>query len=252
MSSLISLASIITDRLTFLKVLRELVLGDISGKIKERSQLHKIIEKHCWFFGEEFNLATSDRSFRKILAEHRRDHGLSTPTDDELSRVTGVSQIPDLFMISYRLHPTEPTHHYLLADLKAPGVKRGPTEVEQVKKQAYTILDSDKFDKASSKWDIFLVSTEASTNISYERSQTNRPFGCLLQHGNVTVWAFGWSELITKAEAELFLIKTHLEETSNELNLSKYIEENFPNLFEAVVGEPLSEHDSSSTKGAQD
>ena len=51
--------------------LHELCYGEISKWLKERSQLHKIVEKQLWIFGEEYNLVTADKHFEKALSEYR-------------------------------------------------------------------------------------------------------------------------------------------------------------------------------------
>src|SRR2546425_6450583 len=50
LDSIIRLASEVTNRLRFLDVLQELVYGEKSERVKERTQLHRIIEAHCWMF----------------------------------------------------------------------------------------------------------------------------------------------------------------------------------------------------------
>ena len=60
LSAIISSAKVVADRLRFLTGL-EALLFDAENKkrLKERSQLHRIIAQNCWLFGEEFNLSAS-------------------------------------------------------------------------------------------------------------------------------------------------------------------------------------------------
>lgn len=82
LDSIIKLSSEVTNRLTFLDVLHEMVYGDESKHLRERTQLHRIIEPHCWAFGPQFHLATSDQSFRKIVQKHRKLAGLDDICND--------------------------------------------------------------------------------------------------------------------------------------------------------------------------
>jgi hypothetical protein len=48
----------------------------------------------------------------------------------------------------------------------------------------------------------------------------------------MTVWAFEWSEMITRAREELQLVRDHLQKKSKELTVSDYLKENFPEILE--------------------
>ena len=80
LESIIKLSSEVTNRLTFLDLLHILVYGPDAKTVKERSQLHKIIDPHCWIFGPQFHLATSDKSFREVVRRHRKKAGLAIST----------------------------------------------------------------------------------------------------------------------------------------------------------------------------
>jgi hypothetical protein len=75
LSGIISAATLVADRLKFLEALR-FVLFDYEAreKLRERSQLHKILEQNTWIFGEEYNLWASDNSdndLTTVLKAHR-------------------------------------------------------------------------------------------------------------------------------------------------------------------------------------
>ena len=50
----------------------------------------------------------------------------------------------------------------------------------------------------------------------------------------MTVWAFEWSEIIAKAKDEMILVREHLKRKSEELSVSKYLSENFPDILESL------------------
>jgi len=122
LESIIKLSTEVTNRLVFLDLLHGLVYGDVAKTVRERTQLHRIIDPHCWMFGPRFHLATSDKSFREVIRKHRHNAGLSEIADAELENISGVQDIPDLFLAATRDFPLEPKHHHLLVELKAPGV----------------------------------------------------------------------------------------------------------------------------------
>ena len=78
LESIIKLSSEVTSRLVFLDLLHGLVYGELAKVVKERTQLHRIIDPHCWMFGPRFHLATSDKSFRghQETSSESRDFGI--------------------------------------------------------------------------------------------------------------------------------------------------------------------------------
>lgn len=234
LESIIKLSSEVTNRLVFLDLLHALVYGDGSKSVKERSQLHRIIDPHCWMFGPKFHLATSDKSFREIIRGHRKKAGLPDVDEKTLEHVSGVSDIPDLFLAATRDFPVEPQHHHLLVELKAPGVSLGRTELEQIRRYAETILESHQFDKTSTRWDIVLVSSRCTKEIERDRNQKDKPHGVVYDWANMTLWALEWSELITNARSEMQLVRDHLKRKSEELTISDYLRETFPDVLDSL------------------
>jgi hypothetical protein len=233
LESIIKLSSEVTGRLAFLDVLHQLVYGDVAKHVKERTQLHKIIEPQCWLFGPQFHLATSDKSFREVVRQHRLKVGLVDAADPKA--VAGIRDIPDLFLAATRDFPIEPKHHHVLVELKAPAVALGRKEAEQIRRYAECIMQSQEFDKTTTRWDLFLVSAKVSPEIELDRSQTNKAHGCMWEWPNMTVWAFGWSEIITRARDEMHLVRDHLQRKSQELTVSGYLRENFPEILDSLA-----------------
>ncbi len=56
--SMVATASLVVDRLAFLRDLDTILYGAPAKHVRERSQLHKILEGHSWVFGESYNLMT--------------------------------------------------------------------------------------------------------------------------------------------------------------------------------------------------
>jgi hypothetical protein len=68
LSGIISAAKLVADRLKFLQGLQVILFDhEAKDRLKERSQLHKILESNTWIFGEEFNLWASDRELTTVL-----------------------------------------------------------------------------------------------------------------------------------------------------------------------------------------
>ncbi|MBF0317134.1 MAG: hypothetical protein HQL04_03085 [Nitrospirae bacterium] len=231
LTSIIKLSSEVTNRLIFLDVLHDLVYGNYAKRLKERRHLHKILEPHCWLFGPQFHLATSDKSFREIVPKHREKAGLPPTDDDSISDVKGIRKIPDLFLYAIREYPSDLKNHHLIVEIKAPKVSIGSTERDQIRKYGKIIRNAPEFDKISTRWDLFLISSEISEDIEDDRRQKDKPIGWLAEWDNMTIWTFTWSEIIGRAKEEMMLIREHLKIKSEQLLISKYLRENFPDVL---------------------
>jgi len=61
LSSMIAAAKVVTDRLNFLRGLYQIIYEyEAGGRVKERTQLHRILALNPWIFGEEFVVSTDD------------------------------------------------------------------------------------------------------------------------------------------------------------------------------------------------
>jgi hypothetical protein len=231
LESIVRMTTVVTDRLQFLDVLHQLVYGQESEFLKERSQLHKVLEPNCWIFGPQFHLATSDRGFRTVIQRHREFVSLPPASEDTLSAVGGIDQIPDLFLACEKDYPAmAPRHQRLLVELKRPKVDVGPPEVQQIRRYQQTIMKSDQWDQDSSHWTIVVLSSSIHPDVEAERSQKHLPHGCLGEWDNCRLWAFTWGEIIDRAKAELQGVRDHLKSKSEDLKLANYVRENFPHL----------------------
>ncbi len=234
LDSILKLSSEVTHRLDFLDVLHRLNYGELKKHLKERSQLHKILEPDCWVFGSGFHLATSDKNFREIIRQHRKLAKLPDVDEGDISNVEGVADIPDLFLASTREYPFSPRNRHLLVEIKAPAVSLGSDERDQIRRYANIILNSNEFDKTDTHWDLFLISGRCTAEIEMERHQMDKPHGCLWQWERMTVWAFQWSEIIKTAKDEMMLVREHLKRKSEELSVSEYLATNFPDVLSTL------------------
>lgn len=234
LQQIINLSSIVAGRLDFLDMLNELTYGDIAKKVKERSQLHRILEPHCWIFGAKFDMATSDQNFRNVVKKHRILAGLGDPDISVPDPIKGMDDIPDLFLAASRDYPIMPKHHHVLVEIKAPSVSLGKKERDQIRRYAETIMDASEFDKASTHYDLFLVSAKASKEIDRDRKQKDKPYGCLWEWDNMSVWAFEWSEIIARSKEEMTLVRDNLERKSRQLSVSEAVRREFPDILSGL------------------
>ncbi len=141
LSAIISAAKIVADRLKFLSGLEAILFDDESKKrLKERSQLHRIIAQNCWLFGEEYNLSVDDKSLTEVLRKHRKLLGDGTVIDEPVKHISKERGIVDLVLSrAIRRHKADELTH-LVVELKAPKVKIDKDEITQVEEYAISVM----------------------------------------------------------------------------------------------------------------
>jgi hypothetical protein len=121
LSAIISAATMIADRLKFLQGLQIILFDhEAKGRLKERSQLHKILETNTWIFGEEYNLWARDRELMTVLKTHKEKLDPALIIDEPVKPLTRKRGIVDL-MLSRKRHRADDYEHVVI-ELKAPKV----------------------------------------------------------------------------------------------------------------------------------
>jgi hypothetical protein len=140
LSAIISAATMIADRLKFLQGLR-IILFDHEAKqrLKERSQLHKILETNTWIFGEKFNLWASDKELTTVLKIHKEKLDPELIIDEPVKLMTRKRGIVDLMLSRSQKRHRADDYEHLVVELKAPKVKITSKELTQIKDYALSV-----------------------------------------------------------------------------------------------------------------
>lgn len=182
LSSIITAAKTVADRLKFLTALESIVFDPEKKKrLKERTQLHKILAENTWVFGEEYNLWVSDQGLRKVLEKHKNFLDPNIAIEDPVKVVGQKVGIVDLmFSRLMRRHKAGDVDH-LVVELKAPKVVIGSDEIAQVKKYAQAVANDERFNTVKGlRWH-FWVPAIRSASI---RDISSISRGCTLSLGS--------------------------------------------------------------------
>lgn len=213
LTALIATSREISNRLDFLKGLEELVLGDDSKHVKERSQLHRILANETWVFGEEFALAADDNSLTTVLKKHLRILGRDELAEDIKAEVlddNGSRAIVDL-MLARSLGQNRNRREHLVVELKAPKVKIGDDQASQIRRYADAVVGDARFNTNDVSWDFVIVSGEVSGMVDRERRGSNLPYGQITGADGVRIWVKTWADIIEDAEHRLKFVKGLLD-----------------------------------------
>jgi hypothetical protein len=212
LSEVIKATGQVADRLDFVAALKRLVFEpEISRTVKERSELHKILERETWVFGDAYGLMVSDQSLDAVLDRHLKALGREPEggLPDPVRREDGRQGIVDLLL--GRAHRGSSGREHLVVELKAPKVKIGHVEVGQIKSYAQAVVSDPQFRDARVAWDFWVLSTEMDDVVRRDATAPNRPPGCIAEwEGGVRIWARTWSEIIDDCEDRLHFYRDRL------------------------------------------
>lgn len=225
LASLIRASTQVTNRLDFLAALKLMVFDpEVSGKVRERAELHRILEREQWIFGERYNLMVSDQSLDAVLKRHLEALGRDPAAIDlaPVRREDGTVGIVDL-MLGQASRGSRGREH-LVIELKAPKVKVTQKETGQIKSYAQAIASDPQFADADVQWDFWIVSTEMDGIVRKDATQPHEPPGRIANWGAVRVWAKTWAEIVDDCETRLQYYRERLEHDPAARHASEYLQ----------------------------
>ncbi|MGR5118477.1 ATP-binding protein [Vibrio astriarenae] len=212
LSAIISATKVVTDRLKFLAGLEEIVFNpELKSVLKERSQLHKILEENTWVFGEQFSLSVSDKSLTQVLKKHLESNDIDLTPDAPVKRLDGSIGIVDLMLTRNiaRNHPTQREH--LVVELKAPKVPIGQKEINQIESYAFAVEKDQRFTSLDTQWHFWLISNELTDYARMRLEDDRYENGILSSTKNRTIWIKTWGELINECKHRMEFIRQQLD-----------------------------------------
>ncbi|WP_461034287.1 ATP-binding protein [Streptomyces mayteni] len=257
LSSLVKASTEVTGRLDFLAALEHLAFDpEAKGRVKERGELHRILESECWIFGEEYGLYASDRSLTHVLERHLELLGRPEPRGAEVRREDGRRGIVDL-MLSRSGPLRKGERHHLIVELKRPSLVLGIKELEQLNSYAAAVMSDDRFRDTRVTWDFWLVGNNMTTMLRDLAHQKNRTPGCAVDHGAWRVWVRTWGEIIEDCAERLRFYQEELEYQSSSEHAMDYLIREHAEAVSSLVEEgalpvptPRGEHSSPAEAGA--
>lgn len=229
--AIIGAAKIVSDRLKFLTGL-EAVLFDPEPKkrLKERSQLHRIIAQNCWLFGEEFGLSVDDRSLTEVLIAHKKMLDPNVVIDAPVKHISQTRGIVDLMLSkATKRHVVKLTH--LVVELKAPKVPVAATEITQIESYAFSVMSDPRFKQVDTTWVFWVISDELAP---YADNRVLDDAGLIHTKDNLSIYAKTWGQVIEENRARLKFFQDALEVQVDRDASLKYLQERYAAYLEGV------------------
>jgi Histidine kinase-, DNA gyrase B-, and HSP90-like ATPase len=225
LSSIISSAKIVANRLDFLLGLDALLFDKATKKIfLERDQLHKILEQEAWIFHEEFGLAGSEQRLEEVLNIHLEKLGKREDDPEPVLLEGGKTGRIDL-MLQKATQPRTGEYDYLVVELKRPSKKITSEVLSQIESYAIAVANDERFKNTKTKWTFIAISNEMDEHAERKANQRHRPKGLVFDDSelNIVVWAKTWSEVINDAKSRLQFVNKQLSYEANRDSSSGYL-----------------------------
>ena len=240
LSAIITSAKTVADRLKFISGLESIVFDpETKQRLKERSQLHKILAENTWIFGEEYNLWVSDRDLKRVLEKHRAILDPNIEIDESVKVVGKTRGIIDLmFSRATRRHRANDIEH-LVVELKAPKVKIGADEITQAKRYAMAVSEDERFHTVKGvRWHFWVLSNSYDDFARGDVEGGPDPARRLIHRkDDVSVGIKTWGELIEENRARLQFFEEHLQHSADDSAALRFLQERHPEYLEGVLKE---------------
>jgi len=236
LSSIISSAKVVADRLKFIAGL-DAVLFDPEPKkrLKERTQLHRIIAENCWLFGEEYALSVDDQSLTEVLRSHKKLLGEDVVIDAPVKHISQTRGIVDLVLSKViRQHRANALTH-LVVELKAPKVPINTDEISQIEGYAASIMDDVRFRNVGVNWVFWVISDELGAHAKFRIA--GEPTGLIHKAGNVSIFIKTWAQVLDENRSRLQFFQERLEYKADKGESLKHLQERHAQYLEGVFDE---------------
>jgi hypothetical protein len=259
--SMINASKIVSDRLDFLKGLEFLIFDpEMRASVKERSQLHKLVARNTWIFGDEFFLVNNDESLETVLRKHVKDVLFDADLDPPVLRPDGSQGVVDLLLSnvppeekiadsdiliskSLRRNLSEGRHH-LVIELKRPSQKVNSAVIGQTRSYALAIADDDRFQTVRTNWTFWALSTSMDKYAQLEAQQHGLPKGVVYQsradaelNYSMTVWAKTWGEVIEDCTSRLRFFQERLNYNATHSTGRQFLQKTYPKFIPSFTKE---------------
>lgn len=233
--SIISAASTVTHRLNILAELEEILFdNETTERLKERSQLYKILGDNMWIIGDEFMLSASDISLTDVLRKHQNLLCDTTVIDGFVEHPSTTSGILNsMFSRALRRNRAGSLQN-LVIELKRPRVRIGKDDVAQLEEFAFTVMRDERVISGNSVWEFWVISDDIDEFVEYLMLEDEQVQGTIYRKRNCVIKVKRWAQVLEDNEVRLQFFQEKLK-CSPEFEFSlKYIRSKYAELMTGV------------------
>lgn len=199
LSSIIEMAGTVTGRLDFIRAFSDHLYESATAKeFREVDQLHPLLLRELWIFGDEWELSTSESALATVVKgafeqtgdiEYRSRPVMLGDGDASRKRVDLV--------FSRHFSESESTRN-LVVELKRPGAL-SLAHLMQVQGYAAAITGDARVQDTSSRWDFVLVGTKIGEDLRATK-QVGMDQDLYSVTANYRLYVLTWARLIERAQ----------------------------------------------------
>lgn len=204
LENIIDTIKFIEDRYKVIELLRTIVY-DLTKFANERDHIQKIVEKHFWLFGEQYNLASADQRMQKALEQYRNILYGEEDVTATLNQDAENERRMDIFMCNTRNVETtfETTlEENIVVELKAPKVPLTKKVLRQIEDYMDYVRRQPQFNSELRKWKFIAVCKEVDDYVKsqYKAFEDKGKVGLVFKVDNCEVYAFTWDDVFKSFE----------------------------------------------------
>lgn len=220
----------------FLEFLHKIVYEEPAKHVKERCELHKLVEKQLWLFGEQFTHAPmlfSDKNLANNLVKLREKwFGFEySKEDDNLIEFEDekIRDITDLFFFNERITDNE-QREVMIVELKRPSCRISQKELGQVDRYLFDIEEIGCIPK-DVIFKIFLISTDFT---KYAKSKignldkTKPNLYASSKDRNIEIYILKWSDILHSNRKKLSYLGNALK--TEDIDAKEMVQKEYPSL----------------------
>ena len=225
LENIIDTIKFIEDRYKVIELLKSIVY-DLTKFSNERDHIQKIVERHFWLFGEQYNLASADQRMQKALEQYRNILYGEEDVTAELNPDAENERRMDIFLCNTRNVETtfETTlEENIVVELKAPRIPLTKKVLRQVEDYMDYVRRQPQFNSEFRKWKFIAVCKEVDDYVKsqYKAFEDKGKVGLVFQVDNCEVYALTWDDIFKSFEIKhkpmLERLKYDRERVANEL-----------------------------------
>ena len=235
LGSMIRSAHRVADRLDFLAGLGSLLYDDKTAKVfREVDQLHPILVREPWVFGDEWDSSLSEHGLTKVVRTAVEASGEAVLALEPVTLESGKRGRVDMLFHRHFLESRSTRH--LVVELKRPG-KLNMTHFGQVADYAQVITDHPGVARAPHKWDFWLVGTDMDATVAAQREDSDRRPGFVKDYGAYQIFVITWGELLDQLRRKLEWYREELAVSTSDATGLEYLQRSHEQFLPAAARE---------------
>ena len=229
----------VQDRIDFLTGLGSMLYADATTKVfREVDQLHPMVVREPWVFGDEWDYSLSEHGLTKVVRSAVEASGEAVLALDPVTLESGKRGRVD--MLFHRHHKESGQTRHLVVELKRPG-RLTMAHFSQVAEYAQAIVDHPEVKKSPHKWDFWLVGTDMDNTVEAQRDDASASAGLVKDYGSYRLFVVTWGELLDQLRHKFEWYREELQSVPTEESGLAYLQR--------VHAEYLPQGDQQETRG---